>query len=192
MGVRVIVMMGVGHGGNHQAMLYYNIEPVHGGSGLAYQHGNSRRDKRERDRNRSAEPHESGWHERDFPQNHPLKGGQRSGDDVGDHLRPTAARLHRHRADGKADHGAAGRGGAGDHGGQNDGGSDARVAQGYARRGANSAQQKSGRNATASLGPSFRDDASAPDLRCAIAHREISRFHNAQLRIGVRPSGAPE
>src|SRR6516162_3433712 len=116
MGVRVAVMMGVGGGGNHYLMLYYNIEPVHVGSGL------------------------------------PIS------------MAIVAA------TDGN---GTAGRGG-----------SDRRDALGYARRGAYSAQQKGGRNATASLGSSFRDDASAPDLRrCAIAHRGISRFRNAQLRI---------
>lgn len=35
----VVVMMGVGRGGNHAKTLYYNITPVHGR--LAHRQGNS-------------------------------------------------------------------------------------------------------------------------------------------------------
>src|SRR5437763_16098524 len=42
------------------------------------------------------------------------------------------------------------------------------------------------RNLSALLFSSFRDGALAPDLRCAIAHRGISRFSGAQLRTIVR------
>src|SRR3954464_14048989 len=38
---------------------------------------------------------------------------------------------------------------------------------------------------------SFRDGALAPDLRCAIAHRGISRFSDVQLHIGVRCCASP-
>jgi hypothetical protein len=91
MAMSMIVMMGLGNGGNHAGMLYYNITPVHAGLGLADHHGDGGCDERERHRNRASEPDETGRHERNFPQNHPLEGKQRPCDDIGDHLRhPTA------------------------------------------------------------------------------------------------------
>lgn len=39
MAVSMVVMMGVGRGGNHAKTLYYNITPVHGR--LAHRQGNS-------------------------------------------------------------------------------------------------------------------------------------------------------
>src|SRR6202022_4280536 len=38
---------------------------------------------------------------------------------------------------------------------------------------------------------SFRDGALAPDLRCAIAHRGISRFSEVQFQMGVRCFAPP-
>src|SRR4051812_42897809 len=45
---------------------------------------------------------------------------------------------------------------------------------------------------SAELETSFRDGALAPDLRCAIAHRGISRFSDVQVHIIVRAARAPE
>src|SRR5260221_6200791 len=38
---------------------------------------------------------------------------------------------------------------------------------------------------------SFRDGALAPDLRCAVAHRGISRFSDVQLHIVIRRFASP-
>jgi hypothetical protein len=74
MAMSMVVMMGWGRGGNHAETLYYNITPVHAGSGLTNHHRDGGGDERERHRNRATEPDETGRHERNFPQNHPLEG----------------------------------------------------------------------------------------------------------------------
>src|SRR5882724_2016664 len=92
-------------------MLYYNITRVYqwnprrsAASWLADRHGDGGSQKRERNGNRGSKPDESRRHERDFPEQQPLKGEQRPGDHIGQHLRRAAAGPQRHRADGKADH----------------------------------------------------------------------------------------
>jgi len=47
-GMGMVVMGGVGRGGNHSATLYYNITSVHGRSGLADQHCDGSGHERER------------------------------------------------------------------------------------------------------------------------------------------------
>jgi hypothetical protein len=48
MAMSVVVMTGLGRGGNHVETLYYNITPVHAGSRLANHHGDGGGDERER------------------------------------------------------------------------------------------------------------------------------------------------
>ena len=87
-------------------------------SGLPDRHRDRSRQEREWQRDGRAKPDEPGRHERDLPEDHALKGEQRPGDDIGDHLRRAAADFHGHRADRKTDHRAARGGRARDDGGQ--------------------------------------------------------------------------
>src|SRR6516164_3246982 len=83
--------------GIHEKVLYYNITHVHRASrtpsGSADGHGHGGGQKREWERDGGPKPHESGWHEGDFPEQQPLEGKQGPGDDVGQHLRWAAAGL---------------------------------------------------------------------------------------------------